>query len=442
MVNTFFMSPKKNFCIRHVKATAKFDNENKGKLRLAVRVILKTTKEIKEELRLLLLIKNDRETLKVESIDEGYNKRLYEKDFQRAAGLGDRLAEPEDKGEYVQFTITESFKELKEPVGNFVICPKLINYESCQESITSGLSGDIKRNISKNDILIEVVPKISIKEPSTLLVFQFVFVLDKYVDEKTISKWTSSSKVWSVNFDFHERISHEDLFKDVDSYFTYPGFFELWVYIPREHHPITSSPPYRKAFPLEAFETRYKVTGKEFETDEGDIAFQITNDSGEPERFSIICKSPSVTGEQLTRVEKELKEIPKWRDFLQNMLLTVALFSLLIGAIVILAQQAISWTAHEAPAERQIWRDFPLLVEISIFVGFSIWGIYTSLKVISEKLKGFDFLAYTGAITLGILGLLTQFVPEPDLLKYSIIAISLIFIVFGFLALYIRIRRR
>jgi hypothetical protein len=40
MVNTFFMSPEKNFQIKHVKATAKFDNENKGKLRLAVRVML------------------------------------------------------------------------------------------------------------------------------------------------------------------------------------------------------------------------------------------------------------------------------------------------------------------------------------------------------------------------------------------------------------------
>lgn len=295
MVNIFYMSPEKDFRIKHIRTTAKFDNANKGKLRLAIRVLLETTKKIEKELKLLLLIKNEKEILKIQNIEETYNKCLREKDFQRAAGLGDRLAEPEDKDEYIQFKITKSFKELGERVEDSVLFPKLINCESSQEVITPMLPEVLRRNISEHDILIEVVPEISSIEPSTLLVFQFAFVLDNYVDEETISKWKSSDAIWSVNLDFHERIGYEDLFKDIDSYLTYPGFFELWVYIPREHHPITSSPPYRKAFPLEASETRYKVTGEEFEANEGDIAFQITNESGEPKSFSIICKSPSIT---------------------------------------------------------------------------------------------------------------------------------------------------
>jgi hypothetical protein len=393
-------------------------------------------------MKLLLLIRDQKEAIKIESIEGRYNKRLYEKDFQRAAGLADRLAEPEDKGKYIQFKITKSFKEYKNLVGKYVLLPKLIKCETNSEAIIPELPGDLGQNISEDDIVIEVVPDVSPIESSTLLVFQFAFVLENYVDEDTLSKWTSSSKVWSVNLDFHERISYEDLFEYISDFFTYPEVFELWIYIPRGHHPISFSPPYKKTFPLEAFETRYKVTRKEFGTDEGDIAFQIINESGSPERFSVTCKSPSITEEQLRRVEKELKEIPKWRDFLQNMVLTVALFSLLIGAIVILAQQAISWATPEASVERQPWQDFPLLFEISVFSGFSLWGIYASLKVISEKLKGFDYLAYTGVIALGILGILSQFVPEPDLFRYSIIVISLIFVCSGSSALLIRICRR
>ncbi|MBU7028547.1 MAG: hypothetical protein HXS48_16555 [Theionarchaea archaeon] len=441
MTNVFFLSPGMNFCIEHIKVTAKFDNANKGKLRLAMRVILKTKKEIKEELKFFLLIKNGKDTMVVERIEEQYNRRLSDPNFRIAAGLADRFTDWMDKGEYIQFKITESFKEREGLAGNDAIFPKSLKCESSQEM---DLPEDLRKDISKKDIIIEVIPKISLIQSSTLLVFQFAFVLDKFVDEDTLSKWVSSGKVWSVNFDFHERIGYEDLFETFNDFFTYPESFELWIYIPKGHYPIASSPPYRKAFPLGAFETSYRVTRKEFETDEGDMAVQIMNKSGKPERFSIICISPYIAEEKLREVEEKIEKIPTWRDFLQNMVLTVAIFSLLIGVIVILAQQALQWTLQIPieTTERPPWQNFPLLVEISIFMGFSFWGVHASLKIIAEKFRGFEFLAYIGLIMLGSLGISSQIFRGQDFIKASIILISVLFILFGLIALIIRSLRK
>ena len=469
MTNMFFLSPEMNFRIIHLKVTAKFDNANKGKLRLAIRVMLETTKEIKEGLRFLLLVKNEKKQLKIEQVEERYNKLLLDPNFRVAAGLADRFTGWEDKREYTLFKITESFKEHDELSGRDALLPKSLK---CESTPTMDLPENLRKNISKEDIVLEIEPKISSIKPSTLLAFQFAFVLDKFVDEDTLSRWASSGKVWSVNFDFHERIGYENLFKAFQSFFTYPETFELWIYIPKGHYPIASSPHYKKAFKLGAVETHYRVTEEEFETDEGDIAVQIMNRSGEPELFSIICISPYVGEEQLKEteekiefirnhplreieerfgeVEEKLEEIPSWRDFLQNMVLTVALFSLLIGAIVILAQQAFQGASSQFPVERPQWQDakaylssnFALLIEISVFMGFSLWGVYASLKIITEKYGGFELLAYVGLVFLGSLGILSQIFGEQYFLKISIILISSLFIIFGLAAFIIRVSRR
>jgi len=454
MTNIFFLSPEKNFHIRHLKATAKFDNANKGKLRLALRVIAETTQEIEEELKLLILIKNEKEKLKIEDIEDRYNKRFYDQNFRSVAGAADRFISPEDKGNYVQFEITKFFKENPELKERNVLYPKSLK---CRRNGAADIPENLKQNISDTDIVVEVTPRISPIRNPTLLIFQFAIVLDGFVEEDTLSKWRYSGKVWSVNFDFHEKIGYQDFFDAFGDMLTYPEVFELWVYIPKGHYLNASSPHWERAFNLGIPETQYKVTGKKFETDERDIAVKLINKPGELEKFSIICISPYIGEEQLAETEKKIKNVqkkienfPSWRDFLQNMMLTVALFSLLIGVIVILAQQALQSAAVQSTATKASQQDitayfpsnFALLVEISIFIGFSLWGIYASLKIIAEKYKEFEFLACIGLITLGSLGILSQIFQGQDFIKVSIILISILFILFGLIALKIRSLRK
>lgn len=443
-----------NFRIRYVKVTAVFDRAYRGNLRYAMRLIIETTQEIEKELRLFILVKNDRGKVGIRDLNGQYNKRFLEVRFRSVAGANDRFANPEEKKNSVQFTITEYFKENVSLVNRTVQYSKSLNCTKIETIELVSISKDLEENISEDDILIEVKPGVFPTGKDTLIMFQLAFVLDGFVDENTLSRWKSLGKVWSVNFDFHEKIEYEDFSRKCGSAFTYPEAFEFWVYIPRGHTPISSSPRYEGAFGLGVAETQYKITGKEFETDENDFAVKLMNGSGKPEKFSVICFSPLVGEKQLAaaerkirHIEEKVEEYPSWRDFIQNMVLTVALFSLLIGAIVILAQQAIQGSALQSSAGKLAWQDvkiyfsasFALIVEISVFVGFSFWGVYSSLRIISEKYGKFEFVAFASLIILGLLGVFSQIYQGQSFLEASVLLISVLFIIFGLLALLIRI---
>lgn len=451
MANIFLLSPDNDFSIKHLKVTTKFDNENKGKLRLSVRVLLENTKMIEPPLRMIVLVKNDNRNLSIRSLEEDYNERFYESNFRNVAGSADRFELLEEKEKYAIFKITDAFKENESLIGRDVFFSREL---TCRMGNVQELPKSLQHNISKNDWVIEIMPDLSSIPSGKVLLFQFAFVIDNYVQEEIRRRWESSGKIWSVNFDFHEKIGYESFYEKCSKFFSYPEVVELWIYIPRGHTFTASSPLYDRAFNLDVAETQYKVAQDEFETDENDISVKIMNKRGKPEKFSIICISPNIGEEKLDEIKanmqkffEEMKRIPTWRDFIQNMMLIVALFSLLIGVVVIFAQQIIQGTPASPSAvpsyqelKGYVSSNFLYLFEICIFIAFTLWGMFSSLKIISKKVERIDLLGYCGLICIGILGLTVQVLGIDTFLSLSFFIICGLFIVIGSMAVICKIK--
>jgi hypothetical protein len=450
MANIFLLSPEKNFSIKHLKVTTTFDNGNKGKLRLSVRFLLENKKMIEKPMRMIVLIKNDDRNLSIESLEEDYNERFYEANFRNVAGSADRFELLEENEEYVTFRITDSFKENERLIDRDVFFSRSL---TCKMGDLKELPKALSHNISKNDWLIEITPVLNSIPSKKLILFQFAFVINNYVHEEIRRKWGHSGKIWSINFDFHEKIGYEPFYEKCYKYFSYPEVFELWVYIPRGHTFTASSPLYDQAFNLDVAETQYKVAQEEFETDENDISVKIMNKRGKPEKFSIICISPNISQERLTEIEgkmddffEDMKRIPTWKDFLQNMMLTVAFFSLLIGVVVIFAQQVIQGTTSLPIAdpsyqeiESYFSNNFIFIFEICIFIAFSMWGIFSAFNIISKKVKKIESVGYFGLISIGLIGIILISFGIDRVLSLSSYIICGLLIVIGVIALGIKI---
>ncbi|MBU7043827.1 MAG: hypothetical protein HXS47_09575 [Theionarchaea archaeon] len=406
---------------------------------------------IEPPLRMMVLVKNDNRNLSIGSLEEDYNERFYESNFRNVAGSADRFELLEEKEKYAIFKITDAFKENESLIGRDVFFSREL---TCRMGNVQELPKSLQHNISKNDWVIEITPDLPSIPSGKVLLFQFAFVIDNYVQEEIRRRWESSGKIWSVNFDFHEKIGYESFYEKCSKFFSYPEVFELWIYIPRGHTFTASSPLYDRAFNLDVAETQYKVAQEEFETDENDISVKIMNKRGKPEKFSIICISPNIGEEKLDEIKanmqkffEEMKRIPTWRDFIQNMMLIVALFSLLIGVVVIFAQQIIQGTPASpsaAPSYQElkgyVSSNFLYLFEICIFVAFTLWGIFSSLKIISKKMERIDLLGYCGLICIGILGLTVQVLGIDTFLSLSFFIICGLFIVLGSMAVICKIK--
>ncbi len=93
MTNILFLSFGSVCAIRHCKITAKFDNNGKGKAKLAIRLLVEISEGHSGNLDLYMLIKNDEKRLKLEKIDQEYNKQFDFLEFRNRAGIGERLQE-------------------------------------------------------------------------------------------------------------------------------------------------------------------------------------------------------------------------------------------------------------------------------------------------------------------------------------------------------------
>jgi hypothetical protein len=451
MANIFLLSPENNFSIKHLKVTTKFDNENKGKLRISIRVLMENENNIHDKMRMIVLIKNKNRNLSIETIEEDYNERFYELNFRNAAGSADRFELLEEKEKYVTYRITKAFKENENLIDKKVFYPKTLK---CKIADLLTLPKALRQNISKNDRIIEITPIIPSIKSKKLIVFQFACVINNYVHDDIRRKWNSSGKIWSVNFDFHEKIGYESFFEKCSKYFSYPEVFELWANIPRGHTFTASSPLYDRAFNLDAAETQYEVAKEEFRCNQNDISVKIMNRRGKPEKFSIICISPNISEERLTEIEgkmddffEEMERIPKWRDFLQNMMLTVALFSLLIGVVVIFAQQVIQGTTGSQitdPPYQEIKsyfsNNFIYIFEICIFIAFSMWGVFSAFNIISKKVKKIELIGYIALISIGLMGIILKIAGIDRFLSLAMVIICGLLIAVGSIAVGIKIR--
>jgi len=99
MTNIFFLSFDPISTMKHCKITGKFDNNGKGKIRLAVRFLVEIAEESPRNIDLYVFIRNDEKTLALVELDQEYNKQFNFRAFRSSAGTGTRFEEEKEKKE-------------------------------------------------------------------------------------------------------------------------------------------------------------------------------------------------------------------------------------------------------------------------------------------------------------------------------------------------------
>lgn len=415
MTNIFFLSLDSIEAIKHCKISGKFDNDGKGKVRLAIRFLVKIAKAYSGNPDLYVFIRNDEEILNLCELDCEYNKEFDSPRFRSSAGIGSRFQNRRDRGDYVQFTIGTAF-ENPEVVGEEVIFPKNIE---CTVMKDDEIPDELGNHIKEEDILIKINYDRDRDSSEVLYIFQFVVILENFLPREEIEGWKVPSRVWSANFNIHESIGYESLVQGISTYLRYPDIVELWVFLPSGHQLTASSPLYRKAIKLEFSDIKHRTSkGHEFLTREGDLAVQLMNEPGVHEKFSIICTSPHMIEKKMENLvkgyfDKEKKNFVTWGEFIQPLALLVALFSLVIGVIVVLAVRSmpssqgcdtITNTSPPISISAEISVNIETIVVAAIFFGISVWAVSTTLKNLGERLSPMSAAAPLFMMLLGIAG--------------------------------------
>lgn len=425
MTNIFFVSNGSIDTIHHCKISGKFDNSGKGKIRLAIRFLVEIAEKCSKDINLYVFIKNDEKTLKLEELDQEYNKEFNVEKFRSTAGTGDRFQKIEDVGdEYIPFKIDDKTFENPMITGREVIFPKEIK---CSVVRTEEIPDEIESYVNEGDILIRITFSKNERSSHRMYIFQTVIILENFLPLEEIEKWKVPSKVWSANFNIHETIGYERLVKGIEEFLKYPDILELWMYLPTGHEFVASSPIYRKVFKLEASDVRYRTSrGDEFLSEEGDLAVKLMNNLGEHEKYSVICVSPHMIEEKIeTLVEEFLNEEKKsfvtWGEFIQPLALLVGLFSLVIGVVVILAVRSIPVQLTSfpliSPSSTGVSINIEIIVAGSIFFAFSTWAVFTTMKNLTERFNWMGIVASTLMILLGISGHISVKYQDPGYIR-------------------------
>lgn len=420
MTNIFFLSFNSISAIKHCKITGKFDNNGKGKIRLATRFLVEIAEECPRDVDLYLFIRNDQKTLKLGELDQEYNRQFNFRRFRSSAGTGTRFQETgAERNDYVQFIIDESFE-------NPTIVEKNVTFPlNIKCSVVKGeeIPDELENCVTEEDILIKITFNKDETSSERLYVFQIVVILENFLPEEEIGGWKVPSKVWSANFNMHETIGYERLFQRIQGHLRYPDILELWVYLPSGHQFVASSPRYEKVFKLEASDIQLRTSkGDEFLSKEGDLAVKLMNKLGKSEKYSIICTSPHMIEEKIENLVEELFEEEKknfvtWGEFIQPLALLVGLFSLVIGVIVVLAVRSIPISQASgtispvslplAFSPTGISINIETIVAASIFFGISTWAISTTLKSLAKRFSWMSIAAPISMTLLGIAGLIS-----------------------------------
>lgn len=411
MTNIFFLSFDPISTMKHCKITGKFDNNGKGKIRLAVRFLVEIAEESPRNIDLYVFIRNDEKTLALVELDQEYNKQFNFRAFRSSAGTGTRFQEKKEKrDDYVLFRIDETF-ENPAIIGQNVVFPLDI---VCTVIGDKEIPEELKTCVNEEDILIKITFSKDEQSSARLYLFQMVFILENFLPREEIEKWKVPSTVWSANFNIHETIGYENLNQRIDKYLKYPDILELWVYLPSGHQFVASSPLYRKVFKLEASDIQLRISrSNEFLSKEGDLAVKLMNEHGKREKYSIICTSPHMIEEKIEHLvgkffEEEKKSFVTWGEFIQPLALLVGLFSLVIGVIVILAVRSIpgqgpGTTFPTSPSTYSTDSiSLETIVAASIFFGIAAWAVSSTLNILEKRLGIVSIAAPTSLILLGI----------------------------------------
>ena len=204
MTNIFFLSFNSISAIKHCKITGKFDNNGKGKIRLATRFLVEIAEECPRDVDLYLFIRNDQKTLKLGELDQEYNRQFNFHRFRSSAGTGTRFQETlAERNDYVQFIIDESF-ENPTIVEKNVIFPLNIK---CSVVKGEETPDELENCVNEEDILIKITFNRDEASSERLYVFQTVIILENFLPEEEIGGWKVPSKVWSANFNMHEKFN-------------------------------------------------------------------------------------------------------------------------------------------------------------------------------------------------------------------------------------------
>lgn len=452
MANIFFLSFDAVDAIKHCKISGKFDNNGKGKIRLAIRFLVEATETCPKDLNLYIFIKNDEKALNLEELDQEYNKEFNVRRFRSIAGTGTRFQKQADIGdEYAQFEVDETFE------NPTIIGRKFLFTKEIECSVVKGeeIPDKLKNYVNEEDILIKIAFAKDEKSSQRMYLFQTVVILENFLPKEEIEKWKVPSKVWSANFNIHERIGYERLVEGIEECLRYPDILELWMYLPTGHEFVASSPIYKKVFKLEASDIQYRTSrGVEFLSKEGDLAVKLMNDLGKREKYSIICASPHMIEEKIKNLVEEFfneekKSFVTWGEFIQPLALLVGLFSLVIGVIVVLAVRSIPTPQTSLPLTSSpsagVSINIETIVAASIFFALSTWAISTTMKNLSERFSWMKVAASVFLILLGIAGYVSIKYQNPgyiqDLTPWLSLA-SLLIGAIGIISFFLKIKKR
>ncbi len=346
-----------------MKFTIKFDNHGEGRASFSFKIWLEN-KNSEDPPELFLFLSNRESPFVLEMIDTEYNKFLIEDDFKKTAGIKDTNEKR-----------IKQFEEDPNLEGRAFLIPSDVNIEKPKPEI---LKNEIRKYVRDNDILLKILPINKEKkeiiqvpaEENPIIIFQFRISLKNFPSREVLEKWESSSESWSVAVDLHKEEGFEDIYEDFRDILKYPKVLDLWVNIPHNHLFIASSPVYKSAIKLKTEDIQYKTYEKyekekkdfleKFETMEGDYAVQIKNIEKKPQKFSIICVSPFLPGEEPGKLREDINVFKKesqkletsrkemvreiersHRDMLRNMVSIFGIFVAIFSFIVISANYAL-----------------------------------------------------------------------------------------------------
>ena len=428
MTNIFFLSLGSINAIKHCKISGKFDNNGKGKIRFAIRLLMEIAEEYSGNPDLYIFIKNDKKTLNLGDLDCEYNKEFSVSRFRSSAGTGTRFRDESERNDYIQFKIDKTF-ENPTIIGKNMIFPKNIE---CTIIKNDRIPDELKDHVGKEDILIKITFEKDKTSSERLYIFQLAIILENFLPREEVEGWKVPSKVWSANFNIHETIGYETLVQEIKEYMRYPDIIELWVYLPSGHQLVASSPLYKKAMKIEARDFYRTSKSDEFVTKEGDLAVKLMNELGKPEKFSIICSSPHMIEEKIEKLvegyfEKEKKNFVTWGEFIQPLALLVGLFSLVISIIVVLAVRSIpssecyntacQESSYPIPLSPGVSVNLETIMAAAILFGMSAWAVSTTLRTLERRFSFMSLAAPSFMTLLGIAGWLSIKYQEAGFLK-------------------------
>jgi hypothetical protein len=392
IANFLFFSLQEDLSIEYAKITVKFDDLGEGRARISFKIWLQKN-DFGEIPELFLLVSNRGKTCNLDKVDEDYNRYLAEEAFREAAGIEDT----EIIREYNDCVLRKivKFKQNEQLfVGRTILNPKKIKAGKARPDM---FPEEISREILRNDILFVIRPATeevasqirNLDEKTNLIEFQFRIFIRDFLDQETLKSWNSSSESWAVNIDIHKERDLKYFPENFGKYHKYPKYLDLWINIPHNHLFIASSPVYRNAIRLEKEDIGYKTYEKEkgkkrefyeqWETRKGDYSVKISNNSGKPEEFSIVCTSPFLPEEAPHKLREDMEEFNvmkgrfvKWEDMISPLVLLLALLSILF-----------SYPQYEGNIDNEF---FELIIKATIF-GLVLWSITLIVDMVAKVLR-------------------------------------------------------